>query len=334
MPRRGFTILIGAVGFWVLIGKWAEFRYPCCGDDPPLRGTRAEEKMGATRVSRTRNQKARRKLPSLEEILEQPIRMPTTAGTFEGFWNWMRSEGRPPYAHLTYIPGQIYIEVVLGGPMIEMPPSAVASLDGFSAWATSDDFPDWCRISYLDEEIFIDMSPEEIETHNKTKNAVATGITILNDELDLGEYFTDGTLLKNHKVGLSTEPDGILVKWQSYKAGKVRLTPRKDKPGQFMEVYGRPDWVWEVVSQTSVQNDTKQLRDLYHRAGIPEYWLIDARGEEIDCQILQHRRRGYVAVAAKDGWFPSRTFGRAFRLERHRNRMGRWKYELCVKTAR
>jgi Uma2 family endonuclease len=289
--------------------------------------------MRPAKVHKLNAAKVRPQLPSLEEILERPIRMPTTAGTLEGFYDWARSDQRPWYSHLSYLAGQIYIEVVPGGPMIHMPASAVTSLDGFSAWATSGDFPEWCRISYLDKEIFIDMSPEEIETHNKAKNAVGTGITVLNQELDLGEYFTDGTLLKNDKVGLSTEPDGALVKWQSYKAGKVRLTPRKDRPGQFMEVHGRPDWVLEVVSQTSVEKDTEQMRDLYYRAGIPEYWLIDARGEEIDFQLLVHRRSGYVAVPPQDGWYPSRVFGRSFRLGRRRNRAGRWNYQLLVRPA-
>jgi Uma2 family endonuclease len=286
--------------------------------------------MQPAKVQRSKVGKNRRRLPSLEEILEQPIRMPTTAGTFDGFCAWARSDGRPWYSHLSYLAGEIYIEVVPGGPMIHMPASAVTSLDGFRAWASSDDFPKGVRISFLDKEIFIDMSPEEIETHIKVKEAVGRGVAILNEELDLGEFFADGTLVANDSASLSNEPDGTLVKWRSYKTGKVRLIPRKDAQGQFMEVNGRPDWVLEVVSQTSVEKDTKQMRDLYHRAGIPEYWLIDARGEEIDFQILLNRRSGYVPMVSEAGWYKSKVFGRAFRLERRRNRMGRWNYQLLV----
>src|SRR5262249_25109027 len=147
----------------------------------------------------------------------------------------------------------IWIEIVPGGPMVTLPASAVTSLEGFSAWATSDAFPECGRFSYLDKEVFIDMSPEEIETHIKAKNAVSTGITNLNEELDLGEFLADGTLVKNDAAGLSTHPDGTFVKWASYRTGKVQLIPRKDKKGQYLEVQGRPDWVLEVVSQTSVE---------------------------------------------------------------------------------
>jgi Uma2 family endonuclease len=37
-----------------------------------------------------------------------------------------------------------------------------------------------------------------------------------------------------------------------------------------MELEGTPDWVLEVVSQSSVAKDTKWLRESYHKAGIPE----------------------------------------------------------------
>jgi Uma2 family endonuclease len=89
--------------------------------------------------------------------------------------------------------------------------------------------------------------------------------------------------------------------------------------------------VLEIVSQNSVNKDTQELFKLYHRAGISEYWLIDARGATITFQIFVHRKKGYVAMPSKDGWVTSPLFGRRFRLERRRNRMGRWQYTLHVK---
>jgi Uma2 family endonuclease len=218
------------------------------------------------------------------------------------------------------------------GPMLRIPAQA-GTLDGFREWVTSDEFPEYLRISFIAQELWIDMSPEEVETHNKVKTTVVSSINNLNEELDLGELFSDRMLLTNTAVGLSTEADAALVTWRSYRTGKAHLVTLKGKQGRYKELQGTPDWVLEIVSRWSVQKDTRKLRAAYHRAGIPEYWLIDARGEEIDFQILVRRKADYVAVAPQDGWYPSRVFGRRFRLERRRNRMGRWQYKLRVAPA-
>jgi Uma2 family endonuclease len=100
-----------------------------------------------------------------------------------------------------------------------------------------------------------------------------------------------------------------------------------------MELEGTPEWVLEVVSRSSVQKDTEWLRAAYHRAGIAEYWLIDAQYDEVSFQILRRRRDRYVAVASRDGWARSTVFGRSFRLDRRKNRMERWTYALDVMPA-
>lgn len=220
--------------------------------------------------------------------------------------------------------------MTMHSPLIRIPPKAT-TLRGFVAWAKSDAFPECGRLSFLRGEMFIDMSPEEIETHNKVKTETLRVVANVNAEVDRGELFSDGTLFTNEDAELSTEADGLFVRWQSYRKGQVRLVPRKDALGQFLEVQGSPDWALEVVSRSSWEKDTVILRHLYHRAGIAEFWLINALEDEIDFQILAWRRQGYSAVKEKDGWLKSRVFGRAFRLERRRNRMGRWQYKLCVR---
>ena len=47
----------------------------------------------------------------------------------------------------------------------------------------------------------------------------------------------------------------------------------------------------EVVSESSVHKDTVQLRELYWRAGIAEYWLVDARPASPRFDILRHGER-------------------------------------------
>ncbi len=172
------------------------------------------------------------------------------------------------------------------------------------------------------------MSPEETETHNKVKSEISYGIMKINKERDIGEFYSDGTLVTNEEAELSTEPDGTFVKWASFDAGRVRLLPRTDRPGEFVELIGTPDCVLEVVSRSSLTKDTLELRDAYHRAGIPEYWLVNALYDELDFQILRRRRDRYVAVSPRDGWLRSPVFGCRFHLERRRNRRNRWTYTL------
>lgn len=209
-------------------------------------------------------------------------------------------------------------------------PSGAATLDGFRAWARSDHFPETLRASFINREIVLDMSPEETETHNKVKTEVSRGIGTLIRGLDLGEFYGDGTLLTNPAAQLSTDPDALFVTWESFEAGRARLVPRGDRPGPFVELEGTPDWVLEVVSRTSVRKDADWLRDAYHRAGVPEYWLVDARFDPIAFTLLRRRRDRYVATSPRDGWLRSAVFGRRFRLDRQRNRAGRWTYTLHV----
>jgi len=217
-------------------------------------------------------------------------------------------------------------------PPIRIPISACTH-DGFRAWVTSDEFPERLRASFINGEIVIDVSPEELETHNKVKGTITSSIDSLNRDLELGELFSDGALVTDSAAGLSTEPDGTFVSWASYEAERVRLVPRANRPRDYIELEGTPDWVLEVVSQSSVWKDTESLRDLYHRSGIPEYWLIDARFDEVSFQILRWRRDRYVAVKPRDGWHRSTVFARSFRLERRKNRLGRWRYRLGVAPA-
>jgi Uma2 family endonuclease len=174
-----------------------------------------------------------------------------------------------------------------------------------------------------------------METHNKVKVEVSAVLALLTKKLKLGEFHGDRTLLTNAAANVSTEPDALLVTWDTSRAGRIRLVPRSEPESDFIEIEGTPDWVLEIVSDSSVAKDTRRLRQGYHRAGIPEYWLIDARGEEIDFQILLREESDYAAVpGGRGGWLESRLFGRRFRLTRERNEVGRWTYTLAAKRGR
>jgi Uma2 family endonuclease len=259
-----------------------------------------------------------------------PIRIPISAGTHAGFHAWVTSDEFPEKLIASFMNQEILIDWDFS--LIHIPISATTH-SGFRAWATSDEFPEKFRASFINGDIVIDLSPEELETHNKVKTAIVNSIGSLNDELELGELFSDRTLVANPATGLSTEPDGPFVSWASYEADRVRLVPRKNRPEQYIELEGSPDWILELVSQSSVQKDTELLRDLYHRFGIPEYWLINARFDEVSFQILRRRRDRYVAVKPRDGWHRSTVFGRSSHVERRKNRLGHWRYTLDVAPA-
>jgi Uma2 family endonuclease len=261
-----------------------------------------------------------------------PVRVPVRAGTPQGFAAWAASAKFPRHARLLYLDRNLCIDLGPGQFLLRIPASAT-TLGGFRAWATSDAFPNRGRISFLGQEILIDLSPAELETHNKVKGAVWAGIGNLNEELDLGEFFGDRTLVTNTAVGLATEPDGVFGRYETSEVGRIHLVPRRDEEGQFIVMQGSPDWVLEIVSRHSIRADTVQLRNLYYRAGIPEYWLIDAMGADIVFQILTRRRSDYAVVRPRGGWHKSRVFPASFRLERQRNRLGRWKYQLLVQRS-
>lgn len=212
-------------------------------------------------------------------------------------------------------------------------PATAHTLAGFRAWVLSDDFPEHIRVAFIDQEIHLDMSQEELETHNKVKMEVSRVLLNLNREEKRGQFYGDGVLVTNEGAVVSNNPDGIFVLTRSLRSGRVRFVPRTGKAGQYIEIEGIPDWVMEVVSDSSVGKDTQRLRAAYQRAGIREYWLIDARGEDIVFQILYWRKNGYVAAPVQDGWQRSPVFGRRFRLERQRDPLGLWEYTLHVRPA-
>lgn len=207
-------------------------------------------------------------------------------------------------------------------------PARAHTLPGFRAWVFSDEFPEKLRATYLSGEVYLDLSKEEIRTHAAVKAEVFGVLWNLNQTIDFGDIYV-GVRVTNQDAEVSNNPDGVAVLWESLDSGRVTYVAKNDRE---LEIAGSPDWLLEIVSDGSVVKDTQELRAAYHRARIPEYWLIDARGPEIRFQILLWRKSGYVAASVRNGWQHSRVFGRSFRLTRRRDRRGAWKYRLLVKA--
>ncbi len=266
------------------------------------------------------------------------IEVPARAFQLDGFSDWVHSSDFPDTGDFPESPkisfalGQVIVETVAYPDQligIHCPPGA-NTLEGFSDWVYSEEFPQQGNIAFIDGRIFIDMSPERFETHVKLKTKIISVIDAIVEEEDLGEFYADGGRIKNLAGKVSNEPDAIFASWETLESGKLSPPEKLDQApdGKHVDLVGTPDWVCEVISDSSVNKDTRLLREAYHKAGVPEYWLIDARGEEIDFQILVWQKSGYIAAEDHDGWRHSPVFDCQFQLTRSRNRVGNWRYDL------
>jgi Uma2 family endonuclease len=82
--------------------------------------------------------------------------------------------------------------------------------------------------------------------------------------------------------------------------------------------------VLEVVSDSSRRKDLVEHVTDYALAGIREYWIADARTDDLVFRILQLSSNGvYVDVSPDaDGWLRSPLWGRGFKVRRLAKRAG------------
>ncbi|HTU17570.1 MAG TPA: Uma2 family endonuclease [Gemmataceae bacterium] len=208
-------------------------------------------------------------------------------------------------------------------------PAWVVDLESFRRWADADDFPEDGRAWFLQGEVWIDMSKEQIFTHLAVKREFFFVLTGVVKAEGLGLFLPDGLLLSNETADISGKPDATFVSTASIEAKQVQLIEGWD--GGFVEMEGSPDMVLEVVSASSVHKDTVVLRQAYCRAGIREYWLVDARQEPPRFDILRRTARGYAATRKRDGWLRSAVFGKSFQLTQRVNALGHPEYTLAVR---
>jgi hypothetical protein len=149
-------------------------------------------------------------------------------------------------------------------------PADLTDVQAFRRWAVSDDFPPRGRFAFLRDVLWVDLCMEQIFSHNQVKEEMGRILGGLVKSGGLGYFFVDGAFLSHPEVGLSTQPDGLFVRYDTLQKGRVQLVEGRD--GGYVELPGAPDIVLEVVSAKSVHKDTVALRRLYWEAGVPEYW--------------------------------------------------------------
>jgi Uma2 family endonuclease len=227
-------------------------------------------------------------------------------------------------------------EVELAGPAVVIEeedlrvPAASHTLGGFRQWVHSGRFPERGRIDFLAGDVEVDMSPEDLFTHSSPKTEIAALLHRLVVEPDLGSVFIDRGRVTSLVADLSAEPDAVVLLWSSLEDGRARLVPAAtEKPGRFVEIEGAPDLVVEIVSDSSKGKDLRRLPPLYARAGIPELWLVDARGEDLSFTVHALAGGSYQPQRADpEGWIASPTLGTSLRFTREPGRFHSWRYRL------
>ena len=212
-------------------------------------------------------------------------------------------------------------------------PLNLTSLADFRRWALSDDFPDRGRIDYVSGRIEVDMSPEDFFCHGTLKTEILGVFHRCVKRGDLGHLVSDRTRVSSIEAELSAEPDVVFISHEGLESGRVRLIPKATgEPGRYVELEGAPDLVVEIVSDSSVTKDTKRLPEAYFSAGVREFWLVDARGENL---VFLIHRRGDTAyaptIADPEGFQASVVLGVGFRLDGRRDSKGNWSFDLLEK---
>jgi Uma2 family endonuclease len=205
-------------------------------------------------------------------------------------------------------------------------PSWVVDLDAFRRWACSDDFPQSGRYSYLNGDVWVDTSMETY-LHNQLKGEIGSGLKSFTKSNGSGTFFLDRMMLTNVQAGISTEPDGMFVLYETLRSGRAEL--RRQEASR--ELVGTPDMVLEIVSTTSRQKDHVVLRESYHRARVREYWLVDGLAGPVTFELLVWEPAGYVAAESRDGWTKSPVFGKSFRIAVSQNPAGLTDYTLEIR---
>jgi Uma2 family endonuclease len=207
-------------------------------------------------------------------------------------------------------------------------PRWVDDLASFRAWRLSDNAPTSGEVAYLNSDIWVDLSMEEFFTHNQVKAAFDFAMMSVVRVAANGRYVPDRMLMTNEAAELSTEPDGLFFTWETVSSGRLRLVEKSDRG--ILELEGTPDIVLEIVSKNSIRKDTVDLRELYWKAGVPEYWLVDVRDGALFFEILRRSADGYLPAGKEDRWIRSDILGKRFRLDRQTDPIGHPQFVVLV----
>ncbi|VTT99354.1 Uncharacterized protein OS=Sulfurihydrogenibium yellowstonense SS-5 GN=SULYE_1003 PE=4 SV=1: Uma2 [Gemmataceae bacterium] len=210
-------------------------------------------------------------------------------------------------------------------------PEGLTTLAAFLDWLDTTDLPEKLPIRFHKGEVRVDLM-EEMFSHNRIKSALGIALGALIENGDLGMYVPDGMLLTNEEAELATVPDAMFLSNASLKSGRVRFSAGKKREAVATRVVGTPDIAVEIVSPSSEDVDSEWLMAAYHNAGVPEYWVIDARDKtEVVFDIYKRKPKEYAAAPRRGGWVKSAVLDRSFRLVRTAGTSGTARFTLEVR---
>ena len=210
-------------------------------------------------------------------------------------------------------------EIVIDG-KVTFP--VITTFEQFVEWWSSDARPERGRFSYLAGTVWIELGDEHEQgfSHNDARAEIDSVLRSIALGSGAGRTFAGGMRFTVRSAGLSTVPDEMFVLYATLQEGRVTLVPNRRRDS-IEGLVGPPDMVLEVVSDASVEKDTVTLPGLYHAAGVPEFWRVDAR-KEPRFEIFRWADAGYVSMRQPDGWWWSEVFGRDFLLTAGVDRLG------------
>ena len=213
-----------------------------------------------------------------------------------------------------------------GGAELTIPGSALASFGAFRAWKLSDGCPRWGKFEWIGGGVRVEVEPEPLISHNLPRTAIVRSLGNRIDEEDRGFYFSARSPVVSPEGAarrVNCEPDFVFLSHEAILSGRVTLTPKVGRAGDFTEIVGPPDVIVELRSDSSTRKDTVDLPADLFALGVTEYWLADARADPPGLTIHVCGAEGFEPVAADaDGFAASGVFGRRYRLETHVGRSG------------
>jgi len=165
--------------------------------------------------------------------------------------------------------------------VVPVAPAAPLSEEEFVAWCRED-----VRAEWNDGEVIL-MSPSSTE-HARLVPWLDRVVSAFVRHHRLGESFTCEPAVRLPKARQRCHPDIFFIA-----AGRESIILTN-------HIEGSPDLVMEVVSPESFSRDWRDKFDLYQKAGVREYWVIDPQARHVEAYTLGAQGR-YVRIAEAEG---------------------------------
>lgn len=146
------------------------------------------------------------------------------------------------------------------------------------------------RLELIDGEIY-NMSPSPSRRHQQTLGELFTDFSVFLKGRECKVFFApfDVRLFAENK--LDDDIDNVVQPDLSVVCDQKKL----DDKG----CNGAPDMIVEVLSPSSVKMDRWNKYQLYEKARVKEYWLVDPVNESVEIHLLTDERYTFQGVFTK-----------------------------------